>query len=444
MYFGQATGYQNPSGLIVEYDRRIRYLDYMESGQRSRGAGFVKMERRNNRCNISLQVSGLYRKDHFTRPLLMLADGEERELCKLQLADGGIKIFLEGLDCKNMDGQGLEYERLAGLRIPISEGKEIQCVWEVKSVSRMQNANAQDAVPRNENMHNENAQQAALQNGNVQTDAPQNEIEQNQNSQNDNVLHNKSNLNVPIQEVATWDLRPRNENVRNKSMQDAVLRNMTVPEAAAQEKIMEEREIQTLSTQIQEAQTPPTRIQETQAQEMQIQRAQTQEVHVPEAQEQEPHVQEMTAQETPIPEIKIPNIRTPETRRQTASKRQANLAAFKEDKWEQLWSVYPHIHPFSDEREYLSFGLSDFVVLPARYYKLVNNSFLLHGFYNFHHLILTRVNGRNGARYFIGVPGNLYQTERETAIMFGFENFECDREPAGRGDFGYYLIPVEL
>lgn len=409
MYFGQATGYQNQSGPIIEYDRRIRYLDYMENGQRSRGAGFVKMERRDNHCNISLQVSGLYRKDHFTRPLLMLANGEEWELCKLQLADGGIKICLEGLDCKNMNGQGLEYERLAGLRIPISEGKEIQCVWEAAPVSR--------------------GQDMSLQDNNVESSAPENEIESNQNSTNESMLHNESNLNVPIQEVATWDLRRRNEGVREVAVQEDVWEEL-IQEDVRGESVREELIQEDVRGEF---------VQEESIREDDCGGFIQENVWEVPAQEEI-----METQEVQIPETQRQPIRMQETNVQTASKRKANLAAFKEDKWEQLWSVYPHIHPFSDEREYLSFGLSDFVVLPARYYKLVNNSFLLHGFYNFHHLILTRVNGRNGARYFIGVPGNLYQTEKETAIMFGFENFECDTEPAGRGDFGYYLIPVEL
>ena len=363
MHFGQATGYRNQTASVVEYDRRIRYLDYMENGQRNRGAGFVKMERRDDRCNISLQVSGLYRKDHFTRPLLMLTNEGERELCKLQFADGGTRTYLEGLNCRSLDRQGLEYESLIGLRIPISEGKEVQCLWGEKSESREQNA----------------------------------------------VLQNENARNVPVQNV--------------------VPRDVDEPEGPDREDIIAEPEVQ---------------MQENYIQEVQVQEAPIQEAQVQEALIQEAPIQEIQTQEPPMPEIKIPDIRTPESRRQSVSRRQVNLAAFKEDKWDQLWSVYPHIHPFSDEREYLSFGLSDFVVLSAPYYKLVNNSFLLHGFYNFHHLILTRVNGRNGVRYFIGVPGNLYQTERETAIMFGFEHFECDTEPAGKGDFGYYLIPVEL
>lgn len=368
MYFGQAAESQNSVGAIAKYDRCIRYLDYMENGQRSRGAGFVKMERRDNRCNISLQVNGLYRKDHFTRPLLMMEDDGEKELCKLQLADGGIKIFLEGLDCANMGGQGLEYERLTGLRIPISEGKEIQCIWGTRLNGRVRDESAvKEDVQRQEAPEEQAPKEQAPKEQAPKEQAREEKIPSAQNR--DAALED---VKAPIQEVETWDLRTRSEIARSVSSQDAAAPDMAEPEE-------------------------PT-----------------------------------------------PDIQAPDPPRQSVSERQAGSGAFREDKWEQLWAIYPHIHPFSDEREYISFGLSDFVVLPARYYKLVNNSFLLHGFYNFHHLILTKVNGRNGVRYFIGVPGNLYQTERETAIMFGFEHFECDAEPAGRGDFGYYLIPVEL
>jgi hypothetical protein len=116
----------------------------------------------------------------------------------------------------------------------------------------------------------------------------------------------------------------------------------------------------------------------------------------------------------------------------------------REDKWEQLYSIYPHISPFSDEREYLSLGPEDFVILHGHSYKLVSNSFLLHGYYNYHHLILTRISQRNNARYYIGVPGVYYEREKKIAILFGFESFECAAEPAKEGDFGYYMIQVEL
>lgn len=115
-----------------------------------------------------------------------------------------------------------------------------------------------------------------------------------------------------------------------------------------------------------------------------------------------------------------------------------------EDKWQQLSSIYPHIVPFEDERDYLSITPADFVVLQKQYQRLVSNSFLLHGFYNYDHLILTRTVRAGEVRYYVGVPGNFYEKERQVAIMFGFESFECKREPVEAGDFGYYCIRVDI
>lgn len=115
-----------------------------------------------------------------------------------------------------------------------------------------------------------------------------------------------------------------------------------------------------------------------------------------------------------------------------------------EDKWSQLSEIYPHVYPFEDEREYLALGPSDFVIFPSAYYRLVNNSFLLHGYHNYEHLLLGRTEKKGQVRYYVGVPGNYYEKEKQVAVMFGFESFECRSEPAGQGDYGYYMMRVEL
>lgn len=114
------------------------------------------------------------------------------------------------------------------------------------------------------------------------------------------------------------------------------------------------------------------------------------------------------------------------------------------DKWQQLQAIYPHIRPFEDRREYLLMRPQDFVILPQKYYSLSDNSFLLHGYYNYDHLILSKENRPEGEKLYIGVPGNFYDKEKQVAIMFGFESFEGKQEPARIGDFGYYMIPVEI
>lgn len=125
-------------------------------------------------------------------------------------------------------------------------------------------------------------------------------------------------------------------------------------------------------------------------------------------------------------------------------KQQSEQLRMAEDKWEQISGIYPHIKPFRDKREYLSIRPADFVLLSETSYKAVNNSFLLHGYHNYQHLILARSLKKGEVTYYVGTPGNFFQREKQVAIMFGFTGFECAKDPAGEGDFGYYLMEVQL
>ncbi|MDE7130516.1 MAG: hypothetical protein K2O65_01785 [Lachnospiraceae bacterium] len=111
----------------------------------------------------------------------------------------------------------------------------------------------------------------------------------------------------------------------------------------------------------------------------------------------------------------------------------------KEDKWEQILDTYEKIHPYGDERVYVKIEPKDFVILQSKYQHLVNNSFLLHGFYNYRYIILGKEQD-----YYLGVPGVFYEREKMVALMFGFEAFECPGGNVRAGEFGYYLRKVEL
>lgn len=112
------------------------------------------------------------------------------------------------------------------------------------------------------------------------------------------------------------------------------------------------------------------------------------------------------------------------------------------DKWAQLCQTYPVVHPYEDEREYISIQPKDFVIMTGDYQHLANNSFLLHGFYNYRHLILGRE--WQGDCFYLGVPGVYYEREKMVARMFGFEAFECSGGRAEAGRFGYYLRKVNI
>lgn len=116
------------------------------------------------------------------------------------------------------------------------------------------------------------------------------------------------------------------------------------------------------------------------------------------------------------------------------------------DKWEELQHHYPVLHPFGDERVFIKVELKDFVIFHSSCQKLVNNSFLLHSFYNYRYLILgqDKALGKEGEEcFYLGVPGTYFEREKMVAVMFGFEGFECEG-PVQIGKFGYYMRRVEL
>lgn len=90
--------------------------------------------------------------------------------------------------------------------------------------------------------------------------------------------------------------------------------------------------------------------------------------------------------------------------------------------------------------------------LPRANWYLCNNSFLVHGFFNYHYLLLKTVETGDKKRLFLGVPGIYEQPERMMALIFGFSEFEpepsektgCKTSSSGdrTGTFGYWMCEL--
>lgn len=86
---------------------------------------------------------------------------------------------------------------------------------------------------------------------------------------------------------------------------------------------------------------------------------------------------------------------------------------------------------------------SEMSILPRKYWHLANNSFLLHGYHNYHHLLLIEKDGH----YWLGVPGIYDPREARAARLFGFPQFTdsyndslqlTDDECSPQENFGYW------
>lgn len=108
------------------------------------------------------------------------------------------------------------------------------------------------------------------------------------------------------------------------------------------------------------------------------------------------------------------------------------------DKWEVIKKKYPILYPFRGQGPYVSIKPVDLQLLDEKYHKLSDNSFLMHAFCQYRHMILGEYEQDGSAHFYVGVPGEFVKKEQESAAMFGFEGYEHS------GDLGYYLYRVDL
>lgn len=116
--------------------------------------------------------------------------------------------------------------------------------------------------------------------------------------------------------------------------------------------------------------------------------------------------------------------------------------------WENLRRDHTKILDFDYEKgcEILTIKPQDIGLLPREIWVYGNNSFLLHGYYNYRYLILAKLFNPEGTpRYLLGVPGHYYSNERYMASMFGFPNFVLSKnQPIEDGRFGYWYTDVKI
>ena len=146
-------------------------------------------------------------------------------------------------------------------------------------------------------------------------------------------------------------------------------------------------------------------------------------------------------QETPYPELENPAVLR-ELERQEAEENNRS------DLWERFQRKYTRVLAFECDSgcEILSIKPQDIGLLPRETWVYGNNSFLLHGYYNYRHLILARLSDSGGKiRYLLGVPGHYFSNEKYMASMFGFPHFVlAKKQPDEDGRFGYWYTDIRL
>lgn len=109
--------------------------------------------------------------------------------------------------------------------------------------------------------------------------------------------------------------------------------------------------------------------------------------------------------------------------------------------------VAPSVDDAAPEQIVRKIKRQELRILPRKYWNLSNNSFLMHGYYNYNHLLLVEKDGY----YLVGVPGIYSTREAHAASLFGFPRFTDEYNGTMRltseeqntyGTFGYWCCEV--
>ncbi len=152
--------------------------------------------------------------------------------------------------------------------------------------------------------------------------------------------------------------------------------------------------------------------------------------------------QDMTEQ-PPLPQIQQPidNMQTPQGVRPGLQEQQ--ITPILPDQEE----IDTYIPPRNITYEKIS--RQDISRFPRKEWRIANNSFLLHGYHNYHHLLYIEENGK----IWLGVPGVFHEKEQVAAKTFGFPEFRRltdvdlkleENEKNTFEDFGYWCRQIPI
>lgn len=451
------------------YDRKIVYLDYLERGEKVKNGGFVKWEARGGTSRVQIHIRGLYPTDTLRGEIQLISrqDVYTADNVKINFGSGE---YVGVWKNEGLAGTAVSYEECDGVQVKLSENRLLIGQWrrrealQESKVSETENR-AEETAEVDDSI-TESAEITEASETSAEAEGPESKSVPEAFAETE--MEEPEGKNVSGASVATGAGEPEGESVpeaaaeteaeepESKSALEASAEMETgagEPESESVPKVQagaggetaEPKAMLEASAAMEESAPEPKAMSEVSAK---VWEKQPQKENVPKASAraeggsaQQKSALEMLAGMNRGEPARRKEAKSPEKKPKQNPQCRDLLSG---DKWEQLNKQYPHIHPFGDAREYLSITPRDFVILSRKYQELVQNSFLLHGYYNYGHVILTRIKEKNLERFYLGVPGVYYTREKQAALMFGFEGFEAGTERAVDGGFGYYMKQVDI
>ena len=422
------------------YHRLISYIYAYEGGIKGKNTGFAKLETRGTSCRIQVSVRRVFAGGS-PIGVYLLAGQEEIRIGTL-FVRGGNGEFRAVVNSENIEGSGCNMEECCGLTLHETDSawRAYTTIWEdaVAHAAEVELADVTAEKVREQEAEKEEATRKLAENvsgevnsasvGKEKLDEASELTRSGEMESQDTSTETEKKEAVNINETDFGISQPQPEKLEDSNLEifEDTETMEAVPDISETSDHQEAEVVQETQTE-----TPQESFQES-----------TQEVQTetPQESSQESFQEAQT------------EARRKDSQNQKQPQPDSSKESPKEDPAETLWDrlrvTYPKVTAFecADGCEILVIKPQDIGLLPRENWVYGNNSFLLHGYYNYRYLILARL-GKSGerGRYILGVPGHYGNNEKYMAAMFGFERFvRSTRQPPRDSRFGYWYTDLNF
>ena len=449
------------------YHRLISYIYAYEGGIKGKNTGFAKLETRGTSCRIQVSVRRVFAGGS-PIGVYLLAGQEEIRIGTL-FVRGGNGEFRAVVNCENIEGSGCNMEECCGLTLHETDSawRAYTTIWEdaVAHAAEVELADVTAEKVREQEAEKEEATRKLAENvtgevnsasvGKEKLDEASELTRSGEMESQDTSTETEKKDAVNINETDFGISQPQPEKLEDSNLE--ILEDTETMEAVPdisetsnhqEAEVVQETQTETpqessqKSNQEVQTETPQESSQES------FQEAQT-EARRKDSQESTREVRkEMPPDSPPDHQEAFQSDSQNQKQPQPDSSKEFSKEDPAESLWNRLRAAYPKVTAFecADGCEILVIKPQDIGLLPRENWVYGNNSFLLHGYYNYRYLILARL-GKPGerGRYILGVPGHYGNNEKYMAAMFGFDRFvRSTRQPPRDSRFGYWYTDLNF
>lgn len=449
------------------YHRLISYIYAYEGGIKGKNTGFAKLETRGTSCRIQVSVRRVFAGGN-PIGVYLLAGQEEIRIGTL-FVRGGNGEFRAVVNCENIEGSGCNMEECCGLTLHETDSawRAYTTIWEdaVAHAAEVELADVTAEKVREQEVEKEGATRKLAENvsgevnsasvGKEKLDEASELTRSGEMESQGTSTETEKKEAVNINETDFGISQPQPEKLEDSNLEifEDTETMEAVPDISEtsdhqEAEVVQEAQTETPqesfqeSTQEVQTETPKESFQES------YQEAQT-EARRKDSQESTWEVRkEMPPDSPPDHQEAFRSDSQNQKQPQPDSSKEFSKEDPAESLWNRLRAAYPKVTAFecADGCEILVIKPQDIGLLPRENWVYGNNSFLLHGYYNYRYLILARL-GKPGerGRYILGVPGHYGNNEKYMAAMFGFDRFvRSTRQPPRDSRFGYWYTDLNF